>query len=128
MLKTHRHLFKNKGHSLEKDNFVDHSGIFGITLDEALNNHDNNADMNDRNKIAKLENECHNLVAKICSLKEKQLYYRSVIFNLLKSLDLCSMKNETESMVSLVCDMFEYSESERSTIFQPKSHKLFGIL
>ncbi len=92
MLKTHKQLYKNRGHSLERDNFVDHSGLFGLTLDEALNSHDHNADMHDRKKIAKLENECQNLVSKICSLKEKQLYYRSVIFNLLKSVDLRSMK------------------------------------
>lgn len=38
------------------------------------------------------------------------------------------MKKDTEGILSLICDLFEYSEEERTAMLQPKTRKFFGIL
>lgn len=57
------------------------------------------------------------------------MHIRVLIINLLKSLELneSNMKQETEGVIRVIFDMFEYSEEERQNMFQKKK-KLFGFI
>lgn len=39
-----------------------------------------------------------------------------------------TVKKETEGIVILLCDLFEYSEEERLVLMQAKSKKFFGLI
>jgi hypothetical protein len=65
----------------------------------------------ERERVESLEGECEALISKVYFLKERELHVRSVVLQLLKVLELRSMRKETEGIVSVICELFEYSES-----------------
>lgn len=56
------------------------------------------------------------------------MHVRSVIHSFLKSVDLRSLKKESEAILTILCDLFEYSEGERAQLSQPKGKRLFGFI
>jgi hypothetical protein len=56
------------------------------------------------------ELERSKLVEKIAEVKERELHLRCVVLQLLRSIGLKSVGKDTQAIVTLLCDLFEYSE------------------
>lgn len=74
------------------------------------------------------EVEIARLRERIGELKDSQLFVRSVLLSFIKSLELRSIKKESENILELLHDCFEYSEEERASLFPPKPRKIFGFI
>ena len=62
-------------------------------------------------RLMELELDQNKKVDKISELKEKLMHIRIIILNLLKSMELHPpIKQETEGILSVISDIFEYSE------------------
>ena len=56
------------------------------------------------------------------------MHIRAIVLNLLKSLEIQPpLKQETDGIMQVLFDMFEYSEEERESMFAKKK-KLFGFI
>ena len=70
------------------------------------------------------------MIEKISELKERHLHIRNVILQFIRSLNLKASKKETEGIITVLSEYFEYSEEERGVFLQKESggKKFWGIL
>jgi hypothetical protein len=61
-------------------------------------------------------------------LKEKMMHIRAIILKLLKSLELdASIKPESQNILRVLMELFEYSEAERESMFV-RRRRMFGFI
>lgn len=59
------------------------------------------------------------------TLKDRHMAVRSIIYQLLRSLDLRKLPTEADNIISVLFDVFEYSEEEKHELEKKRQTKSF---